>query len=154
MRKLLLNSIILLLLYSCSDTQISEETPYTVQIKEIRSYYKAKDIEERVKSKGIDAYITGRGGNEFTINPGLITGYVDKSAGEAVDYLGFGIVSTLYKPTANTPKIKAYKGPGSRRTLIVNGIENTSLVDVNNYLNEIYIYYEKSYNFSNYLFSF
>lgn len=39
------------------EIKISEKVPYSVQIKELRSYYKAKDIEKRAERKGVDAYI-------------------------------------------------------------------------------------------------
>jgi hypothetical protein len=39
------------------EVKISEKVPYSVQIKKLRSYYKAKDIEQRAKKKGVVAYI-------------------------------------------------------------------------------------------------
>ena len=56
MKKLLSTLLISCLILGC-EKKLSEETPYTVQIKEIRSYYKATDIEKRVESMGVNAYI-------------------------------------------------------------------------------------------------
>ena len=42
---------------SCSRKEINEETPYAVQIKEVRSYYKALDIQQRLEKKDVKSYI-------------------------------------------------------------------------------------------------
>ena len=47
---LFLFTLITLLFTSCSSDKIkviNENTPYAIQLKEIRSYYKAEDIKER-----------------------------------------------------------------------------------------------------------
>ncbi|MEJ6681209.1 MAG: SPOR domain-containing protein [Flavobacteriales bacterium] len=46
-----------ILFSSCSNKQINDETPYAVQIKEVRSYYKALDIQNRLEENGIESYI-------------------------------------------------------------------------------------------------
>ena len=57
MKKIMLVLLVSFLVCGCSENKISEEIPYTVQIKEIRSYYKALDIQKRVETFGVDAYI-------------------------------------------------------------------------------------------------
>ena len=57
MKKILSISIIFFLILGCSEKQVNNEIPYTVQIKEIWSYYKAKDIEKRLEGMGINTYI-------------------------------------------------------------------------------------------------
>ena len=47
----------LFLLFGCTEKQVSTEIPYTVQIKQIRSYYKALDIEKRLEGMGVSTYI-------------------------------------------------------------------------------------------------
>jgi len=57
---LFLFTLITLLFTSCSSDKIkviNENTPYAIQLKEIRSYYKAEDIKERFNKLGIKAYI-------------------------------------------------------------------------------------------------
>ena len=43
--------------FSCSNIEINEDIPYAVQIKEVRSYYKAIDIRDRLEDKKIESYI-------------------------------------------------------------------------------------------------
>lgn len=47
----------LLLLFSCCSPRFNEKNPYALQVKEVRSYYKATDIQDRLHDQGIDAYI-------------------------------------------------------------------------------------------------
>ena len=44
-------------LRGCTEKQVSTDIPYTVQIKQIRSYYKALDIEQRLEGMGVSTYI-------------------------------------------------------------------------------------------------
>ena len=46
-----------LFLFSCGGKEIDEQTPYALQIKEVRSYFKALDIQKRLGQKDIDSYI-------------------------------------------------------------------------------------------------
>jgi hypothetical protein len=46
-----------LFLFSCGGKEIDEQTPYALQIKEVRSYFKALDIQKRLEQKDIDSYI-------------------------------------------------------------------------------------------------
>lgn len=48
---------LVLSLFSCSNKEINEDIPYAVQIKEVRSYYKAIDIRDRLEGKRIESYI-------------------------------------------------------------------------------------------------
>jgi cell division septation protein DedD len=57
MKNILPISFMLFLLFGCTEKQVSSETPYTVQIKQIRSYYKALDIEQRLEGMGVSTYI-------------------------------------------------------------------------------------------------
>ena len=57
MKRILSISLIFFLICGCSKKQVSDDIPYTVQIKEIRSFYKAQDIKKRLDGLGIDAYI-------------------------------------------------------------------------------------------------
>mgnify|MGYP006106627031 FL=1 len=51
MKKIMLVVLVSFIICGCSETQINEETPYTGQIKEIRSYYKAVDIQNQSNGK-------------------------------------------------------------------------------------------------------
>jgi hypothetical protein len=51
MKKIMLVVLVSFFVCGCSETQINEETPYTGQIKEIRSYYKAVDIQNQSNGK-------------------------------------------------------------------------------------------------------
>ena len=42
---------------SCGENKIDMDTPYGLEIKEVRSYYKALDIQDRLSDKGFDSYI-------------------------------------------------------------------------------------------------
>jgi len=42
---------------SCSNKEINEDIPYAIQIKEVRSYYKAIDLQDRLEGKTIESYI-------------------------------------------------------------------------------------------------
>jgi len=52
-------SILFLVLsvFSCSNKEINEDIPYAIQIKEVRSYYKAIDLRDRLEGKRIESYI-------------------------------------------------------------------------------------------------
>jgi hypothetical protein len=56
-KPLFLLLLLILILSSCSGKQIDEETPYAIQLKEVRSYYKALDVQERLEKNGIESYI-------------------------------------------------------------------------------------------------
>tara|TARA_B110000444_G_C18851578_1_gene606165 strand:+ start:896 stop:2320 length:1425 start_codon:yes stop_codon:yes gene_type:complete len=43
--------------FSCSTKEVDEDNPYAIQIKEVRSYYKALDIQDRLESESIESYI-------------------------------------------------------------------------------------------------
>ncbi len=49
--------VITLTITSCSQKEFNTETPYAIQAKEVRSYYKALDIQSRLKQKGVASYI-------------------------------------------------------------------------------------------------
>ena len=52
---LLLLSILLL---SCSSNkQVNDESPYAIQIKEVRSLYKAEDVVKRLEKFDVNSYI-------------------------------------------------------------------------------------------------
>ena len=57
MKNILPISFMLFVLFGCTEKQVSTEFPYTVQIKQIRSYYKALDIEQRLEGMGVSTYI-------------------------------------------------------------------------------------------------
>ena len=57
MKNILPIAFILFFLIGCSEKQVSTDIPYTVQIKQIRSYYKALDIEQRLEGIGVSTYI-------------------------------------------------------------------------------------------------
>ena len=43
--------------FSCSTKEVDEDNSYAIQIKEVRSYYKALDIQDRLESESIESYI-------------------------------------------------------------------------------------------------
>ena len=49
--------VVTLTITSCSQKEFNTETPYAIQAKEVRSYYKALDIQSRLKQKGVASYI-------------------------------------------------------------------------------------------------
>ena len=55
---------LILILSSCSGKEINEETPYAIQLKEVRSYYKALDIQERLEQYGVESYILSEETND------------------------------------------------------------------------------------------
>ena len=57
MKNILPIAFILFFLIGCTEKQVSTDIPYTVQIKQIRSYYKALDIEQRLEGMGVSTYI-------------------------------------------------------------------------------------------------
>lgn len=49
---------VIILVASCSsDKKINDESPYAIQIKEVRSIYKAEDIMNRLNKMGVNSYI-------------------------------------------------------------------------------------------------
>jgi len=63
-RLLALSFFLILILPSCSSKQINEESPYAIQLKEVRSYYKALDIQERLEEYGVESYILSEETND------------------------------------------------------------------------------------------
>ena len=49
--------VLITLVLSCSGPTINEDVPYALQVKEVRSYFKAIDIQDRLKDQGVEAYI-------------------------------------------------------------------------------------------------
>jgi hypothetical protein len=61
---LVLDLFLILILSSCSVKEINEETPYAIQLQEVRSYYKAIDIKERLEEYGVEPYILSEKTND------------------------------------------------------------------------------------------
>ena len=49
--------MVLIFLTGCTFKKINDDTPYAIQIKQVRSVYKAEDIVKRVRNLGLKAYI-------------------------------------------------------------------------------------------------
>jgi len=60
---LVLPLFLMLILSSCSK-EIDNETPYAIQLKEVRSYYKALDVQNRLEKNGIESYILSEETND------------------------------------------------------------------------------------------
>ena len=58
--------IISILLFSCSSKQVNDESPYAIQIKEVRSIFKAEDVVKRLDKFDIDSYIIAEEGDDGT----------------------------------------------------------------------------------------
>ena len=57
MNKYYFFGLLFVTIFSCSGPQINEEIPYALQVKDVRSYYKAIDIRDRLEDKGVGSYI-------------------------------------------------------------------------------------------------
>ena len=57
MNKYYFFGLLFVTIFSCYGPQINEEIPYALQVKEVRSYYKAIDIRDRLEDKGVGSYI-------------------------------------------------------------------------------------------------
>ena len=59
--------LISILLFSCSsNTQVNDESPYAIQIKEVRSIFKAEDVVKRLDKFDINSYIIAEEGDDGT----------------------------------------------------------------------------------------
>ena len=55
------------LIFSCSSNkQVNDESPYAIQIKEVRSIYKAEDVVKRLEKFDVNSYIIAEEGDDGT----------------------------------------------------------------------------------------
>ena len=56
--------LLLIIIFSCSSPKINKDNPYALQVKEVRSYYKALDIRDRLEDQGVNSYIISEETND------------------------------------------------------------------------------------------